>query len=175
MCRDFNVHITQDKENFNLYCITESSTTLGNVCFDLKFARNIWSESMPYICYLSYQQPVLNRLYNMRCLQHNINVHSFNTYHTRRGQKTYSRQNLQPWWWHSPPQCFFFFGAGVLCWCYQYGGLPNYSWNKQRVVSSETKLVSIIKVCLIITQEFIFFFMYNKIFIYVLNPSIMSL
>jgi hypothetical protein len=37
------------KEIFNIDCVTESSTTLGNTYLDFRFARNVSAESMPYI------------------------------------------------------------------------------------------------------------------------------
>jgi hypothetical protein len=48
------------------------------------YTRNLSAEYMHYISYFSYQWAVLNRLYNKRCLQYNVNFHSFNTYHARR-------------------------------------------------------------------------------------------
>jgi hypothetical protein len=44
------------KKNFNLYCVTESSTMLDNTCLDLMFARNVLAESVSYISYFYSEQ-----------------------------------------------------------------------------------------------------------------------
>jgi hypothetical protein len=96
---DFNIDITQNKaqfkflkENFNLDSDTESSTMLSNTRLNLTLARNHSSESVPHI---SYILPLISvkQMYNKHCVQSNANFHSFNIYHARQGQKTYSRQN----------------------------------------------------------------------------------
>jgi len=50
------------KSKFNLDCISSASTTLGNMCVDLTFTRNISVQTLPYVSYFSYHRPVLNRL-----------------------------------------------------------------------------------------------------------------
>jgi hypothetical protein len=69
MCGDFNTDVTQNKpfvnfmkSRFNLDCRSSASTTLGNTCIDLTFTRNVSVRTLPYVSYLSYHRPVVNRL-----------------------------------------------------------------------------------------------------------------
>jgi hypothetical protein len=62
------------KENFNLDCVTESSTMLSNTCLDLTLAANVLAKTVSYTSYFSYHRP----MYNKHCLQYNTNFHSFN-------------------------------------------------------------------------------------------------
>jgi hypothetical protein len=69
LCGDFNMDILQNKSfvnfmklKFNLDCIVSASTSLGNMCIDLTFTRNISVQTLPYVSHFLCHRPVLNRL-----------------------------------------------------------------------------------------------------------------
>jgi hypothetical protein len=67
---DFNIDINKDpsiiqflKEELNLdYIPTSSPTTLGNTTIDLTFARNISTDTMPFVSYFSYHRPIIRKV-----------------------------------------------------------------------------------------------------------------
>jgi hypothetical protein len=84
LCGGSNVDITQNKalldsmkERFNPDCVRERSTTLGSTSLGLAFARNLSTETVPFLFYYPYNGPVLSRLHNKLCPQYNTRNPTF--------------------------------------------------------------------------------------------------
>jgi endonuclease/exonuclease/phosphatase (EEP) superfamily protein YafD len=68
---DFNINISDGKNELAEFLAREFKihhhsnalpTTLGNTCIDHVFLRNMNTECMPYVSYLSYHRPLLKKL-----------------------------------------------------------------------------------------------------------------